>query len=308
MRTSRWLAISTMLLAAACSPALDQPGISSTSMPQSTSSVTEPPSTTSTTPGVTSSTADDVDVATDALVVIGDWGSGTAPQGSVAGAVRSQSEQVPVRAILTTGDNFYADDLDFIMNSYGWVEQGGIEWWMAWGNHDIDGVERENAIANRFDAPKWIVREWGIVDILILDSNQIESVEQQQFLEQTLSQSERPTVAVFHHPAYSCSRHGSNQAVIDQWVSAFDDDVFLVLNGHDHAYQRFEAGGITYVVTGGGGRRLYAIEACPAGHPEMISGQAIHHYLVLTQTADAVHIEAIDVIGEPIDSFDLPIG
>jgi len=75
-------------------------------------------------------------------------------------------------------------------------------------------------------------------------------------------------VAVFHQPAYSCGTHGSSPEVQREWVRLFQrSGVDLVLNGHDHDYQRFAPiGGVTYVVTGGGAE-LYEVGDCPAGTP-----------------------------------------
>ena len=87
-------------------------------------------------------------------------------------------------------------------------------------------------------------------------------------------------MVVFHHAAWSCSRHDSNEQVRRSWVPVLEDHrVPLVLNGHDHNYQRFvSAGGVTYVVTGGGGRALYPVDGCAAGAPERVAAHVRHHF------------------------------
>ena len=241
------------------------------------------------------------------LLVVGDWGSGTLPQGAVAGAMARFAESHDLAAILTTGDNFYGDDLDFLMAPYDWVAESGIEFWITWGNHDIESDDRAEEIETRFDAPRWAVHEWGAVDIIILDSNQVDSEQQREFLIDELARSDRPVIVAFHHPAFSCSLHGDTPEVIDTWLRLFDDDVVLVLNGHDHNYQRLESDGVSYVVTGGGGRHLYDLEDCPTGHPERIIGSAIHHFLAMDQTEDSLAIEVIDVMGATVDSFEIEL-
>src|SRR4029450_11391066 len=63
---------------------------------------------------------------------------------------------------------------------------------------------------------------------------------------------------VFHHPAWSCTPRAASRQGGQTWVPVIEDHrVTLVLNGHDHNYQRFvSGGGVTYVVTGGGGRAV----------------------------------------------------
>jgi hypothetical protein len=60
-----------------------------------------------------------------------------------------------------------------------------------------------------------------------------------------------------------------------------------VLSGHDHNYQRFRAqNGVRYVVDGGGGAPLYALNACPAGYPRRVVGRAVHGFVFLRLRAD----------------------
>jgi hypothetical protein len=55
--------------------------------------------------------------------------------------------------------------------------------------------------------------------------------------------------------------------------------VALVLNGHDHNYQRFvSTAGVSYVVTGGGGKQLHPVAPCPSGTPRRVAGVARNHF------------------------------
>ncbi len=59
-------------------------------------------------------------------------------------------------------------------------------------------------------------------------------------------------MVIFHQPAYSRgTKHGSTRAVDRRWVPILERHrVALVLNGHEHDYQRFtSAAAVTYVVT-----------------------------------------------------------
>ncbi len=61
-------------------------------------------------------------------------------------------------------------------------------------------------------------------------------------------------IVVFHHPPYTSSPRGSNQIL--RWPFA-EWGANLVLNGHEHNYERLTGpGGVPYVITGNGGNTL----------------------------------------------------
>lgn len=243
-----------------------------------------------------------------AVLVLGDWGSGTLPQGAVAGAMARYAEENRVEAVLTTGDNFYSDDAEFLLEPLEWVFLSNIELWITWGNRDVETATRIEAVELAFDSPpRWTVHEWGEIDVVILDSNQVDSAEQLEFLLEAIEGSDDPTILVFHHPPLSCSLHGDTEAVLEAWVPRFDDEVVMVLSGHDHNYQRFGDAGVIYVVSGGGGRPLYELANCPTDHPQRLAGEAVHHFLALTQGEDSMSVEVVDVNGGTIDSFTVPL-
>lgn len=77
------------------------------------------------------------------------------------------------------------------------------------------------------------------------------------------------TLAFWHHPLFSSGQHGKNANMQDFWELLYQHNVDLILNGHDHSYERFskqdpfgkldEKNGITQFVVGTGGRNLYSI-------------------------------------------------
>lgn len=242
------------------------------------------------------------------VLVVGDWGSGTSEQEAVAAAMADHAASTDVGAILTTGDNFYSDDAEQLMEPLDWAVDRDIPFLIAWGNHDVETPERIEAIDENFDdPPRWVTHEWGPIDILILDTTQIETSEQVDFMSRSMAASEDPTIVVFHHPPYSCGTHGRTQEIHDNWLSSFDDDVFLVLSGHEHNYQRFEVQEVTYVVTGGGGRFLTDLAECPSDHPERLVGEKIHHFVAMRLSSESVLMTAIDATGNVIDDFSVPL-
>ena len=67
---------------------------------------------------------------------------------------------------------------------------------------------------------------------------------------------------LFHHPPFSSGPHGSTYEL--QWpFRAWG--ATAVSAGHDHSYERFDAGGMPYVVVGTGGMRLYKPKPTVAG-------------------------------------------
>ncbi len=76
------------------------------------------------------------------------------------------------------------------------------------------------------------------------------------------------TLAYWHHPRFSSgSTHGDNAAMQPVWQALYDFDADLVLNGHEHNYERFApqspsgvadaSNGIVEIIVGTGGRSHY---------------------------------------------------
>lgn len=243
----------------------------------------------------------------ESLLIVGDWGAGTAAQAEVAAEMEQYARQEEVAAIVTTGDNLYSDDVDQLMEPFAWAMERDIPFLIAWGNHDLDSARRIEIIDETFDdPPRWWSHEWGPVDILVLDSTQIDSRPQSRFLVNAMAASNDPTIMAFHHPPFSCGSHGDTENVLTEWVPRFDDDVFLVLSGHEHNYQRFESNDVTYLVTGGGGATLTELDECRADHPRRIAGDSVHHFVAL-ELDDTVSVTAIDSDGNVLDEFSLPL-
>jgi acid phosphatase type 7 len=81
----------------------------------------------------------------------------------------------------------------------------------------------------------------------------------------------RCVLAYWHHPRFSSGEHGSNAFVAGLWDTLYAAGADVVLNGHDHDYERFapmsDAGrvdaerGIVEFVVGTGGRSHYPFNA-----------------------------------------------
>jgi acid phosphatase type 7 len=75
------------------------------------------------------------------------------------------------------------------------------------------------------------------------------------------------TAVIWHRPLFSSGRNGDNPDMRDVWRTLYDNNVDVVINGHDHTYERFApqdpdgkadpARGIREFVVGTGGAMLY---------------------------------------------------
>ena len=78
------------------------------------------------------------------------------------------------------------------------------------------------------------------------------------------------TLAYWHQPRFSSGAHGSETELVPIWQTLYNAHVELVLNGHDHDYERFAAqdpmgtadsiNGIREIVVGTGGKDLRSID------------------------------------------------
>lgn len=107
-------------------------------------------------------------------------------------------------------------------------------------------------------------------------------------------------IVYFHHPPYSSGSHGGDSGVADALVPVFEQyGVDLVLNGHDHDYERSKKTGITYIVTGGGGGSLYSQEN---DNPYSQVFESEYHFTGLTIRKNKIQIKAIDKRGYIFDT------
>lgn len=149
--------------------------------------------------------------------------------------------------------------------------------------------------------------DYGKLHVLVLDTSTLLTDEAQtQFAEADLADQEsqgypRPIVVAFHSAGVSDGRHGNNRVVRDQWFPIFQEyGVDLVLQGHDHIYERFNPiNGVTYVVTGGGGAGLY-----DAGVSNWTAvSLKTHNYVIVEVSGNTLDVTAKNDSCAVIDSF-----
>ncbi len=181
----------------------------------------------------------------------------------------------------------------------------------ALGNHDLHGSQN-TALSNYFQRfpdlqeHRYYSVRFANCLMLMLDSSLKEVAGPQgDWIKQTLDQLPEDVafvILVFHHPPYTSS---SDEGVFGDGHSARSNEQalakvleerqqlnsqvrFVVFAGHIHNYERFQHGGVTYFVTGGGGAHAYPIERSPSDPFQ--STTVNYHYLLAEVSADSMKV------------------
>lgn len=210
---------------------------------------------------------------------------------------------------------------DLITNASPWDEwqreffvpalplMGWFPFYTSLGNHEGN----HTAYYENMDLPgneSWYSFRYGDAEFFALNTGiRMEADDAQiRWLADALETSPAPwKIVFFHHPPHACtpSRKPGDEAVRAHIVPLLEQHgVQLVLAGHDHLYGRsVELGGVTYVITGGGGAPTY-----PAA-PDAINPICVraHHFTRIRIDDARLHLEAIGLDGERIDAFELTL-
>lgn len=196
------------------------------------------------------------------FAVLGDFGTGSREQYELAGMMARVHEVFPFELVTTVGDNLYGSQRpqDFKNKfeiPYKPLLDAGVKFYASLGNHDAREQQyyklfnMDGKLYYSFKAPKQNVRFFPL-DTTYLDTDQIAWVEKA-----LQGSNEDWKIAYFHHPPYSSGdRHGSDVRLREVLEPLFVKyNVSVVLNGHDHFYERVKPQkGIVYFVVGSGGQ------------------------------------------------------
>lgn len=197
-------------------------------------------------------------------------------------------EQMAPANVLTMGDNQYDDaHLSDFQNYYAktWGRFKSITKPTP-GNHetydDTPFAGYEQYFGSAIAKPQgkryysWDKGNWHFIAI---DSNDfsgeyLAEPAQLTWLKADLAKNTKGCIAAyFHHPRYSSGDHGDNPNVISLWNTLVGAKTDLVLNGHDHHYERFipqnangqpDPNGPVQIIGGMGGAPWYPVKAA---HP-----------------------------------------
>ena len=129
--------------------------------------------------------------------------------------------------------------------------------------------------------------------------------EQRAWLEQELAGAQGRWIFVsFHVPLHTSFAEDPSEVNLRNLLAPLFEQyhVAIVFSGHIHSYERVLAGGVTYVVTGGGGAPLYSLDVKEPGQQ---AAALVYHYLRLDVNGNTLTARATDVNGKQIDSFEL---
>ena len=244
--------------------------------------------------------------ATVRFAVKGDWGDATPAQAAVTRRMCGEDRRDPFAFLVTTGDNFSvplgtATDANFTRPERCLLRRG-LRWYAAWGNHDVHGTGTAEALGS---PQRYRAVERGPMLLLVLDGNAPDDPGQTRFVRRALASSSRPVrIVAFHQPIRTAGPHPPAEAARRRWEPLFRrGGVTLVLQGHNHLYERIEVDGITYITTGGGGAQVYPCIRLAEGLRRCAFQ---HHFLTVDVTAAGASVRAITPRGTTIERVEAP--
>lgn len=198
-----------------------------------------------------------------------------------------------------------------------------VPYYPAIGNHDLGRAGESGrraddifalppAPAGRPEGAFWYSVDLADVHLVFLDSNAYERIEQERWLEGDLAAARarkvRAIVALTHDGPFSRGTHRGSPIARARYLPILARHrVSLLLSGHDHQYQRGRAGGVDYVVTGGGGAPLYPVTCGVPGKPRCAVDDGMrkvakeYHYVMLTLTGSTLEVCARRMDRTPLE-------
>ncbi|HIE38169.1 MAG TPA: metallophosphoesterase family protein [Anaerolineae bacterium] len=158
---------------------------------------------------------------------------------------------------------------------------------------------------------RWYSFDYGHVHFVCLQVDNIADLspqgEQIRWLQEDLASTEQPwKVLFFHVPPFSSLGEEEDEVHTRRALASVltDQGVQIVFTGHHHNYQRLQVGGVTYVVTGGGGAPLYPLQE---QDPELAAYAAEYHAVLITLDGPAFTAVVVSAEGEELDRFELEL-
>lgn len=251
------------------------------------------------------------------FAAIGDSGTGNAEQFAVARIMEQTHAHTPFELVLMLGDNFYGG-VDYLRKfelPYAQLLAQNVKFYAALGNHDGGGKASKETSYAKFNmegrryytftrSPQGEAGNQPLAQFFALDSGQMETA-QLVWLEQALRQSTaRWKIAFFHHPLYSSGKmHGADLKLRAQLEPLFvKHGVQLVLNGHEHFYERLKPQrGVHYFISGGAAKlRRNNIQR---DNPDFAFGNdEAQHFMLFAVNVNELSFRAINAAGAVFDS------
>ena len=238
------------------------------------------------------------------FVAVGDVGTG----GHAAHAIKQRITESPFELLLVLGDIAYQSGKAAQLNGNFFAVYKDLLRYVpvypAIGNHERR-TKKGQPYFEAFVLPgreRFYSFDWGPIHFVAIDTTQRDS-KQVEWLAEDLRKNQLPWTIVFgHHPPYTNSLRGPQMWIRKAFAKVLtDNNVDLVVTGHEHQYERFRIGGVNYVVSGGGGGRLTKF----FGKQQSLEQATVHHYLAFEVTATKLTMKVIDINGEQIEKLEL---
>ena len=240
--------------------------------------------------------------------VLGDFGTGSQEQYQLAEQMVALHGRFKYDLVVLVGDNLYGSERpqDFKAKfelPYKPLLDASVKFYAALGNHDA----REQRFYKLFNMEGNLYYTFNPspdVRFFMLEST-YPTPEQIDWLEKQLKASSSLwKIAVFHHPLYSSGdTHGSDLRLREVLEPLFVKyNVSVVLNGHDHFYERVKPQKeIAYFVVGSGGQLR-------EGNIDRGTGitakgfDTDQAFMAAEITGDEMYFNAISRLGQTVDS------
>lgn len=186
------------------------------------------------------------------------------------------------------------------------------------GNHDRYSPLLEKLLGDGVPGVRWTLRAGGAVLVGIDGGEDFRpDAPASRWLDKTLRQAgTNPVFVLSHYPAYSSRNHGklADDGRVLEWTSRVARNRIVpmlsrhgaraLFGGHDHGYERSELpGGLTAIVTGGGGAGTYPKRDDAAKqNPHSKAFAAKHHLSLLRIGPDGATLRVLTPDGKQIDT------
>jgi hypothetical protein len=240
------------------------------------------------------------------FAVIGDMGTGDAPQYEVAQRMLEFHQKFPFSFTIMLGDNIYGGKAPGDLQKkfeipYKPLLDAGVQFYASLGNHD-DTNERFYKFFN-MNGQSYYSFKKGNVHFFALDSDYLDP-KQLEWLEKELANAGTDwKICFFHHPLYSSAAfHGSStelRTILEPLFLKYG--VQVVFAGHEHVYERLKPQkGIYYFTEGASGELRYGnlrkTDLTAVGYDKDRS------FLSVEISGDDLSFQAISRTGVTVDS------
>lgn len=150
--------------------------------------------------------------------------------------------------------------------------------------------------------------DWGNSRFIFLDTNQsFMGSRQLQWFSDILKETElkneiRHIFVLLHHSPYTSGPHGPNADLIDSGAVSLmrKFGVSMTFAAHDHIYERGNAEGLNYIVTGGGGAPIYFVKT---KMKYSLIAEPVNHYIKVMVNKNTIEYRVMRMDGTLLDFF-----